>query len=187
MRFDFSDLWHGFWKVLRNRSYSPPRPDYLTRTIVLIVPVAVLVLMILTVGVIHSPGTLLAGVAILAGGFLTSFTHLSTLRLRLSERASEHESAEGPERDLVDEVATLLLVATVVAVATATALVVGMTTGNGTDIRGVGAAIVAASASELLLLFLLTVPRMYNAYLQLNKVRRELNGADRRGEKSEGR
>lgn len=182
MRFDTSDLWRGFWKVLRRRDYSPPKPDYLSRIIVVAIPLVTIAFMIWSDATIKSPGAILTGAAIVAGGSLTAFTHLSTLRIRLTERADSYAEAEQAERDLIDEIATLLLCAVLIAVAASVALVVAMTIGDGLTVCGPLAWIVAALASLVVVLFLLTVPRMYNAYVQINKVRTELNGADRRRE-----
>jgi heme/copper-type cytochrome/quinol oxidase subunit 1 len=180
MRFSPVDLLRGLMKVLRNRNHTPSTPDLISRGALIAVPAAVVVWILLGNIRIASPTTLLTALALLAGGFLTSFTHISTLRLKLSERREEHELDEQGTRDLVDEVATLLLVATVLAVLTAVGLVVAMNATIQTYLCGVPAAIVGAMAAEVVTLFLLTVPRLYNAYLDINTVRTELNGADRR-------
>lgn len=177
MRFVHFDLWRGFWKSLRKRDSTPSKPDIFARAVVVFVPIILGTLVLMSATSFRAPGALLTGTAILAGGFITSFTHLSTLRLRLTERADSNKEAEQSDRDLLDEVATLLLCATLVAVATSVALVVGIVLGDGLTIVGLWAAVIAALSTLLVLLFILTIPRLYYAYLQINHVRDELNGS----------
>jgi hypothetical protein len=188
MRFSLLDLLRGFLKVLRNRDTTPSRPDVLARSILVVVPIGAGILVTLTNVQINSPGYVLTGIAILAGGFLTAFTHLSTLRQSLTSRQGDYPNSQRPDRDLIDEVATLLLVSAVAAVLTAVVLVIAMSATPITPkqplvIMGWPAGVVAAMCAIVVLLFLLTIPRMYNAYLQLNAVRNALNGADRRAER----
>ncbi|MGV8970683.1 MAG: hypothetical protein ACOH10_00045 [Rhodoglobus sp.] len=179
MRFSLSDLSIGFMKVLRNRNTTPSRPDYAARSVLLLVPILCGAAVLRFDIHIQAPATLLTGIAILAGGFLTAFTHISTLRLRLTERQDNQAESEIDDRDLIDEIATLLLVAAFFSVATAATLVVAMNWIEEDFLYQGAAALVAGLGAEVVALFLLTIPRLYNAYLQINKVRPALNGANR--------
>lgn len=106
MRFDITDLAHGLVKVLRNGS-DRTKADRLAWSALILLPVLAGGVMLVFCTPLRAPGSVLTGVAILAGGFLTSFTHLSTLRAKLTDRADVYSEAEEPERDLLDEVATL--------------------------------------------------------------------------------
>jgi len=87
------DLFRGHTKGLSD--YRSPtekaKLDRRTRAVLVVVPVLVGALIWIFHGKIASPGALLAGVSLLAGGFLTAFTHLSTLRIRLTERREAWE------------------------------------------------------------------------------------------------
>jgi putative hemolysin len=52
--------------------------------------------------------------ALLAGGTLAAFTHLSTLRLKPIERSIDSKDTEQADRDMVDEVAIHLIMASTV-------------------------------------------------------------------------
>ncbi|MCU1406241.1 MAG: hypothetical protein JWQ43_2544 [Glaciihabitans sp.] len=179
MRFSLSDLVVGFMKVLRNRNSLPSKPDHAARSVLLLAPFVVGIAVLHWDVHIQAPATLLTGIAILAGGFLTAFTHISTLRLRLTERQVKQEDSEMDDRDLIDEIATLLLVAAFVSMVTAATLVVAMNWVEEDFLYQWAAAAVAGLGTEVFALFLLTIPRLYNAYLQINKVRPALNGANR--------
>jgi len=179
VRFSLSDLSVGFLKVLRNRNSTPSKPDYVARAVLFLAPLAAGLGVMRWDVHIQAPATLLTGIAILAGGFLTAFTHISTLRLRLTERQDKQADSEVDDRDLIDEIATLLLIAAFVSVVTAATLVVAMNWIAEDFLYQWAAASVAALGTEVVALFLLTIPRLYNAYLQINKVRPALSGAHR--------
>lgn len=129
---------------------------------------------------IESADGLIAGIAIFAGGFLTAFTHLSTVRQTLQERESIYGEAEAPERELIDVSVTNLLSATLVSVVTAAVLIVGRNAaadGEG-RVTGIFAATTWTGSALAFFLFISAVPTLYSAYLQMNNVRPEVDGSD---------
>ena len=132
-------------------------------------------------GQLQAPGALLSGVALLAGGFLAAFGQISSLRLRLTDRADTYPDAERMNRDALDETATHLLMASYTSALAALTLVLGMNFGStaGGAVCGVWAALSTVFCTYVLLIFLIAVPRLYGAYLTINAVRRQMSGAHR--------
>ena len=118
----------------------------------------------------------MAGVALLAGSFLAAFGQISTLRLRLSDR-----EVEQTDRDALDETAAHLLVASFLSGVTALFIVMGMNFGVNAmgAVTGVWAGLIVGPAAYVLLVFIIAVPRLYVAYVNINNVRDELSGAHR--------
>lgn len=173
-------LFRGHWKVLSDYRETRTLGDFITRGVVYGGPLLLAAAMWWFDGSFSAPGSLLAGVALLAGGFLSAFTHLSTLRLKLTDRQKDWDSAERLDRDALDETATHLLMAAYTAGVTAALLVIAMNfTPSGQSVVGVFAAVIAATSSFLILLFLVAIPRLYGAYVSINGVRRELSGMHR--------
>lgn len=128
------------------------------------------------------PASLLTAISILAGGSLTAFTHISTLRLRLTDREGSYLLTEDAERKSIDEAATHLLMSVVASVLVAAVIVLAM---NVTPLNAAGAlpplprvftAVILALSTYVGLLYLIAVPRLYTAYLAINRVSRELAG-----------
>ncbi|WP_368499990.1 hypothetical protein [Herbiconiux sp. A18JL235] len=144
----------------------------------ILVPGIVGGLMLLPGAKISTPGSLLAGVALLAGSFLAAWGQVSSMRLKLTERAEDFKTVEQIDRDSLDETAAHLLVASLMSGGTALWLVLGMNFGANADgsISGPFAAIATAFAVYVLLVFLIAIPRLYTAYVNINKVRDELSG-----------
>jgi hypothetical protein len=145
----------------------------------LLVPLAVFLVMFFKDGKLASPAALLTGVSLLAGGMLSSFTHLSTLRLKITE----WDGAGGPsrfevEREMLDETAAHLLTGSLFCAFDAASLVIGMNfsltkTGH---LYGFWAALSAGVSSYILLIFVFVIPRLYSAYVEINGVGRDLSG-----------
>ena len=128
---------------------------------------------------LNSAGPMLAAVALMAGGLLTAFTHLSTLRKSYTDRSATWDQADRMDRDFLDETAAHLLTGSYVAAWCAAALVVGMNFSAGGQPRGWFAAVPVALATYLFLIFIVAIPRLYYAYVHLNSVRSELSGTHR--------
>lgn len=138
--------------------------------------------------VIQKPGAVLSAAALLAGGTLTAFTHLSTLRLKLTERAetasfpesAEDVDGEADDRAMVDEVATHLIMAAMFSTITALTLILGMNFASGApgsdEIRGPVAWIINALLIFDATLYWIAIPRIYLTYVELNKVDPRLAG-----------
>lgn len=176
------ELFRGHWKALSDYREKSPVADAATRTLLLLIPATVFGLMLLPGARLSAPGSLLAGVALLAGSFLAGWGQVSTMRLKLTERSEDYRTVEQIDRDALDETAAHFLVASVMSGATALWLVLGMNFGaNPADgsVSGVFAALASGFAVYVLLVFLIAVPRLYMAYASINKVRDELSGMHR--------
>lgn len=89
-------LIRGQWKTLSDyRNPEVTRGDRVARAIVYLGPLTVGFLVWKIDGRISSPGPLLAGVALLTGGLLSTFTHLSTLRLKLTKELTSGTTRNG--------------------------------------------------------------------------------------------
>lgn len=180
-RFNIMPVLRGHWKGLTDRRYVPRRADILAR-LSLLLPVAVFFLMWRRDGQLAAPAPLLTGVALLMGGMLSAFTHLSVLRLKVTEWSSSGgDSRWEVERGMLDETAAHLLAGALLCAFDAAVLAVGMNvsvTKSG-HLCGFWAAAAAALSSYILLIFIFIVPRLYSAYVDLNGVSAELNGFNR--------
>ncbi|MET8807206.1 hypothetical protein [Streptomyces sp. NPDC004546] len=177
-RFNFIPVLRGHWKGLTDGRYTPPRPDISARLATL-VPIGVFVLMWLRQGRLSTPGALLTGVSLLAGGMLSAFTHLSTLRLKVKEWVGSSEvSRYEVEKGMLDETAAHLLTGSLLCALDAASLVIGMNVSVTKDghLYGFWAAFAAAISSYVLIIFLFLVPRLYSAYVEMNDVSPNLNG-----------
>jgi hypothetical protein len=177
-RFNLAPVFRGSWKGISDTRYQP---DWLTRFVLACPPLALLILMWWLGGRLSAPTPILTAVSLLAGGMLSAFTHLSTLRLKITEwlDASGADSQRFlDEREMLDETAAHLLAGAVACVVTAVLLVLGMNLSMDEKgaITGLWAAASAAAGSYSALLFLMTAPRLYSAYVQINRVSSKLSG-----------
>jgi hypothetical protein len=176
-----TSVFRAHWKGLSFYRDDVIRADVVTRSVLVVAPITVGVGMWWLNGRLLAPTAILAGLALLAGGLVAAFGQLSTLRLRLTERMSDESDGQRTDRDFLDETAAHLLAAAYGAAVTAAVLVAGMNFALDTDGALVGpwAAVATAMASWVVLVFLIAIPRMYEAYAGLNKVRDALNGTHR--------
>ncbi len=118
---------------------------------------------------------------------LTAFTHLSSLRKAYTDRVDVWGDAERVQRDYLDETAAHLLTGSYTAAWCAASLVVAMNTatpqvpGGPAVPHGLCASVPVALATYLFLIFIVAIPRMYVAYVELNDVRDELSGTHKDG------
>lgn len=129
-------------------------------------------------GCLSAPGALLSAVALFSGGLLASFGQLSTLRLKLTERAGDNHFSERIDRDYLDETAAHLLVAAYSAAVSAALLIMAMSFGADAQgrIGGAWAAVITSVTTYVFVVFIIALPRLYVAYTRINKVRREMSG-----------
>lgn len=174
-RFDFTPVLYGHWKALTLDSPGFPA-DLLARSVLLILSGGLGILSICLDWSLHAPAALLTGISLLVGGSLSVFTHLSTLRLRLTDRADD--PSLDFDRAAFDESAAHLLTAALLAVLDAVVLVIAMNVGIDETgaIRGFWSGFVIAISTYLALLFVMLIPRLYNAYVNVNHVADYLNG-----------
>lgn len=174
-----TSVFRAHWKALSDyRSSGKPRPDWVTRAVVVGLPAIVTVLGWWTGLELKSPEGLLAALALLAGGFLTAFTHLSTVRMKLADREDVWGEAERIDRDSIDETSAHLLAASYLSGVAAALLVLGFNFGATEEgnIAGVWAALASGAMTYVLVLFLVSLPRLYSAYALYANVRNELSG-----------
>lgn len=200
MRFSPVDILVGHWKGFSNAKNG--RPDWLARSILLL-PVIVFVVAWCLAWQVSGGAALLAALALLTGVLVGAFTQLTNLRLRLSDMARQGADPDHHSRDALDETAAHLLMAALVTIATAVLLAVGVNlAGAGTAVKtvvtttaagatetvtttasgavtGVLAAVIIGLASYATLLLLLVLPRLYQAYVDVNHVRASKSGLAR--------
>lgn len=177
-RFNFIPVLRGHWKGLTDGRYTPPRPDVIAR-LALLVPIAIFVFMWHRGGRLATPAALLTGISLLAGGMLSAFTHLSTLRLKIKEWVGNSEASRYEvEKGMLDETAAHLLTGSLLCALDAASLVIGMNVSVTKDghVYGFWAALAAAISSYILIIFILLVPRLYSAYVGMNDVSPDLDG-----------
>lgn len=180
-RFNVLPVLRGHWKGLTDGRYAGGRPDIAAR-ISLLAPVVIFSLILWRNGKLAAPAALLTGVALMAGGMLSAFTHLSTLRLKITDWETPGSiSRFEVEKDMLDETAAHLLTGSLLCALNAAALVIGMNvsvTESG-HLYGFWSALAAALSSYVLIVFVFVIPRLYSAYVQMNSVRDDLNGFHR--------
>ncbi|WP_314178110.1 hypothetical protein [Streptomyces winkii] len=177
-RFNVAPILRGHWKGLSDGEYSKWRPDRTSRAL-LVAPAAVFLFMLSSDGVLKSPTPLLTGVALLAGGMLSAFTHLSALRLKITEWNIERDTPEfSTEKDSLDESAAHLLAGALVCILDAATLVIGMNIALRKDgaLTGFWAALASGLSAYVFLVFVAILPKLYSAYVDINRVKGELSG-----------
>lgn len=175
-RLDLRPILRGHWYGLTDGRTKTDEPDWPTR-IVLLATVLLVPIGLWRDFQLAAPGPLLSGVALLAGALVGSFGTMTTLRLKLNDIGEIDDAALAPERDLLDESVSHILLAALVAALTAATLVIGTnTTEADHPVTGFWAALAIALSTYLALLFALILPRLYSAYVQINNVRPALNG-----------
>lgn len=176
-RFEIAPLIRGHWKGLTN-GVENVTPDWTGRTILVGVPIVLGILAKSLDWQIAAPTALLAGMSLLAGALLTSFTHLSVLRMKVSDWTEHESDSRAAERAMLDETAAHLLLAALASVITAVVLVIGLNFREGEPevVTGLWAAVGLALSSWVVLLFIVCLPRLYSAYVQINDVSDKLNG-----------
>lgn len=183
-RINVVPLIRGHVLTLSNKNKTGTTPDYVMRLGLPGVAVAVGICAWQFAWNLPSASALLAGVALLGGASLSSFAYMSSLRLRLTDRPDDLWL--NVERDSLDEGVTHILLVILLSILDAVLIVIGtnaspLVTKQGAAVPGtIGASVWAylalAVAAYIALLFLVLVPRLYSAYVEMNHVRDELNG-----------
>ncbi|MFD5014620.1 hypothetical protein [Streptomyces chartreusis] len=177
-RFNVAPILRGHWKGLTNGKYLVPRADIFAR-VVLSLPFGLFLYLFIHGATLASPGALLTGAALLAGGMLSAFTHLSTLRLKITEwDDGDKVSQFKVEKEMLDETAAHLLTGSLACVLDAAALVIGMNVSldKKGHLTGFWAALSAGISFYVLLIFIVILPRLYSAYVDINGVSGRLSG-----------
>jgi hypothetical protein len=180
-RFNLMPVFRGSWKGLTDGRYGRLRPDWMARVVLLLPPVALLVIMLWRDARLAAPTPVLTAVSLLAGGMLSAFTHLSTLRLKITEWLDDPDAEQDrfkAEREMMDESAAHLLAGAVACAIDAVILVLGLNLSSDDKgaLTGIWAALGGAASTYVLLLFIMSVPRLYAAYVEINRVSSKLSG-----------
>ncbi len=179
MRFDIRPLLRGHWKGLTDGRRVRYTPDRWSRA-VLALPIALAVLAFFKSWTLPSPTPLLSAIALLAGGLIGSFGSVSTLRLKLTEWAEREGENQQPQRDALDETVAHLLTAALLCASTAVVLVIGTNVaGPDQPVGGLWGALAMGLGSYVFLLFVMVLPRLYAAYVEINTVPDRLSGFSR--------
>ncbi|MGB3482967.1 MAG: hypothetical protein WBB07_12225 [Mycobacterium sp.] len=133
---------------------------------------------------LSAPMPLLTAVSLLAGGTLSAFGSLSTLRLKLTER-SDTRDGKNVYRDSLDESVAHLFMIALACVVDAAILVIGLNVSRGEPNTPLQDAVVCAPAwlaigvtAYIFLAFVMVLPRLYWAYTRMNRVSPQLDGFD---------
>ncbi|MGV9452119.1 hypothetical protein [Streptomyces sp. NPDC003635] len=180
-RFNVAPILRGHWKGLTNGQYLVHRPDLAARAILLL-PLLLFGYLFWRGASLASPAALLTGAALLAGGMLSAFTHLSTLRLKITEwDGDDGVSRFSVEKDMLDETAAHLLTGSLACVLDAASLVIGMNVSLDKEghLTGFWAALSAGISLYVLLIFVVILPRLYSAYVEINSVTGRMSGFTR--------
>lgn len=176
-RFEVRPVFRGHWKGLTNGLGSDCKPDWFARATLVLIPVGVAALSLVLGWKIAQPAPLLGGVSLLAGGLLGAFAQLSSLRLKVSEWTEHDDDKWLVERELLDETAAHVLLAALLCAVDATLLVIATSTTSASDGLPSGwTATIGAISVYVALMFIICIPRLYSAYVQINSVADHLNG-----------
>lgn len=180
-RLNLLPVFRGQWRGLSRGKPPDVRPDWLSRCVLYGIPIAVLAASLAWGWTVAAPGAILSGVALLAGGLLSSFTFLSTVRMKVTEWSEAKPARWATERAMLDETAAHVLSAATACIIEAVLIVIGMNVSSAPHdaISGPLAAATLAVAAYVVVNFLVCVPRLYNAYIELNSVSTELSGFTR--------
>ena len=185
-RFSLTPIFRGHWKGLTNDgSDGQTKPDWLSRSLLIIIPLALVLTTLKFNWQIAAPSAILSAVALLSAGLLGVFTQLSGLRVRLTER--QDEEWLDVERDGIDEAVSHVLFAFLLCIITSVLLVIGMNVSipPGASIStqalpSCWSAAIFATSSYVVLTMMILVPKLYAAYTEMNEVRDDLNGFHRK-------
>lgn len=183
-RFNLLPLLRGQLKGLTLATGSKNPADWFARSILFGIPALLAVLGCIFGWKLAAPVPILTAVSLLAGGTLSAFSSLSSLRLKLSEW-SEHNDGRDGDRDSLDESVSHLFMVALACVLDAAVLVVGLNASRGAPgtpdqdaIVGIPAHLAVGLTAYVFLAFIMVLPRLYWAYTTMNNVSRKLNGFD---------
>lgn len=177
-RLNFAPIFRGHWKGLTNGVGAEGGPDWTVRGAIIILPIGTTVVAYFLEWRFAAAAPLLAGVSLLAGALLSSFTYLSTLRMKIVEWTKHEDDSLKVERSMLDETAAHLLAASFACALDTAVLVIGMNVSGaaGGAVEGVWAALATGVSVYVLLIFIICLPRLYSAYVQVNDVSDRYSG-----------
>lgn len=133
-------------------------------------------------GHLANAGSLLAADALLASSLLAVFAQISGLRVKLSEQFKAGYAHADDDKDAMDESATHLLFAIMLAFVNAALLAAALAFApmDVTAVGGIAGGISTALFVYIVLLLLMLLPRILYAYTRVNGVRDDLSGFHRK-------
>lgn len=193
----------GHWKGLSNDlANGKTVPDWRTRSVLLGVSAGVLAATYILGWQVASPSATLSAMALLSAGLLGVFTQLSALRIRLTSQPED--TWLDVERDGIDEAVAHVLFAFLLCIINSALLVIALNTIPTTAPANCGvppqmvdptlatppvscsippqvldswwSGPILAIGSYIVLMLIILIPKLYSAYVEMNEVRRELNG-----------
>lgn len=179
-RFSPVDLWRGHIKSLsfRGDEEGALAPDRVARAVLYGLPIALGVAAGMTDFTLKTPDGMLAGLSLLTGGLLVTFAQIASWRARLASRDHDYEHSEASDRDSLDEAATHVLVAALATVADIVAIIVGqsMMAPDAEGLTGLAGGIVVGLGVYVGLLFSMVIFKLYDTYVQVNRVSERVSG-----------
>jgi hypothetical protein len=182
-RFNLGPLLIAHWKCLSyETSDGVTKGDWPARLGLLVPALAAGIALPAFHGSLSNVGSLLAADALLASSLLAVFAQISTLRVKYSDRYQGGLPLTDTDKDAMDESATHLLFAVMLAFVNASVLVVALawSSDGGSRITGPLAGISTALFVYMALLLLMLLPRLLHAYTTVNDVRDDLSGFHRK-------
>lgn len=197
-------VWRGHWVGMRDRESladgsTTSTPDHVARAVILLVPAGVAIAMGPWRGVeLQAPAVLVGGLSLFSAGLLAAFAQIASIRGRYVVPDDPRYDSEKPTRDMLDEAVGHILFAALLSIVTVVTVIVGMNIDHSTT---AGAATAAAQApppppppepgsmlgtrfsaavgflgSYLVILFAMTVRKLYGAYIIANEVSDDVGG-----------
>jgi hypothetical protein len=170
------------WKCLSiDQEDGKTTGDWVARTGLLFPSLAAGALMVGFGGSLANAGSLLAADSLLASSLFAVFAQVSSLRLKLSDRFKEGYPHADGDKDAMDETATHLLFAIMLALTNAAVLACSLAFAapDTSLINGLFGGASAAIFVYTILLLLMLLPRLLYAYTSVNGVRTKLSGFHR--------
>lgn len=181
-RFNIWPLVRGQLKGLTLAARTGNPADVFARLVLYGVPSILLTLALAMDWKLTTPVPLLTAVSLLAGGTLSAFSSISSLRLKLTEWSEEDDGRDVDRASLDESVAHLFMIA-LACVVDAALLVFGLNTSMGEPkspdegaLLGWPAAATIGVTTYIFLTFIMILPRLYWAYTKMNRVSPKMNG-----------
>lgn len=117
-----------------------------------------------------APASLLAALSLMSAGLLAAFGQIASIRSKYRLPDDDYDP-DWRTREMLDEAVAHILTAALVAVFTAVVIVVGMNSGDGDGetLAQWASAVVTGGGSYLVLIFLMVVRKLWDAYEVANE------------------
>lgn len=159
------------WSMIENRTETSTQPDLATRWVLALVPAAVALGALATKLQLAAPGVLVSALSLFSAGLLAAFAQLAAIRSRYPAPVDAWDP-DRLTRDMLDEAIAHILTAALLSVTTAVVIIVGMNVGNadGAHINRWFTLAVAPMGTYTFLVFVMTIRKLYGAYVTANGV-----------------